>query len=95
MLQPEIHQFTSQLLPLLLEYLGHVTSGDALSRHGEANVSLTRTFYALEKFCESLGEYHYKVEYTVICFMQARMSFLTCPPLWRGSLSSIVMPLLL
>ncbi|XP_065913448.1 importin-4-like [Dysidea avara] len=54
-LQPEIHQFTSQLLPLLLEYLGHVTSGDALGRHGEANVSLTRTFYALEKFCESLG----------------------------------------
>jgi len=65
-LQPEVHQFTSQLLPLLLEYLGHVTSGDALGRHGEANVSLTRTFYALEKFCESLGEHMLLVKYILV-----------------------------
>ena len=55
-LQPDINQFSSQLLPSLLDYLAHVTSGDAIRAQGEANVSLTRTFYALEKFCESLGE---------------------------------------
>lgn len=53
-LQPDINQFSSQLLPSLLDYLAHVTSGDAIRGQGKANVSLTRTFYALEKFCESL-----------------------------------------
>lgn len=55
-LQPDINQFSSQLLPLLLDYLAHVTSGDTTRGHGKANVSLTRTFYALEKLCESLGK---------------------------------------
>lgn len=55
-LQPDINQFSSQLLPSLLDYLAHVTSGDAIRGQGKANVSLTRTFYALEKFCESLGK---------------------------------------
>jgi len=55
-MQPDINQFSSQLLPLLLDYLAHVTSGDVIRGDGMANVSLTRTFYALEKFCESLGK---------------------------------------
>ena len=55
-LQPDINQFSSQLLPSLLDYLAHVTSCDTVKEQGEAKVSLTRTFYALEKFCESLGK---------------------------------------
>lgn len=59
--QPDINQFASQLLPLLLDYLAHVTSGDVIRGDIEAKVSLTRTFYALEKFCESLGKHKHVV----------------------------------
>ena len=44
-----------------------MTSGDAIREDGEENVSLTRTFYALEKFCESLGKHAIRFVYTIVC----------------------------
>lgn len=49
-LQPDITQFSSELLPALFQFLEQ-----ALSTSGCDKTSLTKTFYALETFCEHLG----------------------------------------
>lgn len=48
--QPEITSFASGLLPLLFQYLGKA------SQEAEKNPKgLTKSYYALETFCENLG----------------------------------------
>ncbi|XP_046842759.1 importin-4-like isoform X2 [Xenia sp. Carnegie-2017] len=48
-LQPDISKFSSSILPLLFNYLGEIK--------GKCDApGVTRTFYALETFCENLGE---------------------------------------
>lgn len=50
-LQPDISQFSSHILPLLFDYLGQTVD------NGKGDPSgVTRTYYALETFCENLGE---------------------------------------
>lgn len=52
-LQPEISQFAPNLLPVLCEYLSQTCQ---LLQQGEKDPpSLSKTFYALESFCENLG----------------------------------------
>lgn len=49
-LQPEITTFASELLPLLFQYLSKA------SQEAEKNPrGLTKSYYALETFCENLG----------------------------------------
>ena len=49
--QPDISQFSSHILPLLFNYLGQAVDS------GEGDPSgITRTYYALETFCENLGK---------------------------------------
>lgn len=48
-LQPDISRYSADILPLLFERL--VNSSDG----GKTSVSITRTYYALETFCENLG----------------------------------------
>ncbi|KAK2578828.1 hypothetical protein KPH14_002445 [Odynerus spinipes] len=53
-LQPDISQYSSELLPVLFEYLGQVCT---LIRHEKKEPpSIDRMFYALEMFCENLNE---------------------------------------
>ncbi|XP_019849477.1 PREDICTED: importin-4-like [Amphimedon queenslandica] len=49
-LQPDISQFSSELLPALFQLLDHT-----LSSSGTNQPSVTRIFYAVETFCENLG----------------------------------------
>ncbi|XP_022799795.1 importin-4-like [Stylophora pistillata] len=50
-LQPDISKYSADILPLLFERLVN-TSADS----GQASPSISRTYYALETFCENLGE---------------------------------------
>ncbi|XP_033755786.1 importin-4-like [Pecten maximus] len=50
-LQPDISKFASELLPLLFEYLGRATKEADKNPKG-----LTKSYYALEMFCENLGK---------------------------------------
>ncbi|XP_068697755.1 importin-4-like isoform X2 [Montipora foliosa] len=49
-LQPDISKYSADILPLLFERL--VNCSDS----GKSSASITRTYYALETFCENLGE---------------------------------------
>lgn len=53
-LQPDISQYSSELLPVLFEYLGQVCT--QIEREKRAHPSTDRVFYALEMFCENLNE---------------------------------------
>ena len=48
--QPDISKYSADILPLLFERLV-VNSSDS----GKSSASITRTYYALETFCENLG----------------------------------------
>ena len=48
-LQPDISKYSADILPLLFERL--VNTSDS----GKSSASVTRTYYALETFCENLG----------------------------------------
>nr|XP_058944233.1 importin-4-like [Pocillopora verrucosa] len=50
-LQPDISKYSADILPLLFERLVN-TSAES----GQASPSISRTYYALETFCENLGE---------------------------------------
>lgn len=50
-LQPDISQYASELLPLLLDQLGRLAGST-----GEPPGRVDRMFYALEMFCENLGD---------------------------------------
>ena len=47
--QPDISKFAAEILPLLFDYLGQA-SGNA------DPPGISRTYYALETFCENLGQ---------------------------------------
>ena len=47
--QPDISKYSADILPLLFERL--VNSSES----GKSSASITRTYYALETFCENLG----------------------------------------
>ena len=49
-LQPDISKYASEILPLLFQYLLHVSQDAEKNPKG-----LTRSYYALEMFCENLG----------------------------------------
>ncbi|KAJ7385022.1 Importin 4 [Desmophyllum pertusum] len=49
-LQPDISKYSADILPLLFERLVNT------SESGQSLASVTRTYYALETFCENLGE---------------------------------------
>lgn len=49
--QPEISQYSADLLPILFQFVDHAL----VSSHEESS-SLTKIFYALETFCEQLGQ---------------------------------------
>ncbi|XP_015772090.1 PREDICTED: importin-4-like, partial [Acropora digitifera] len=49
-LQPDISKYSADILPLLFERLVNSSSS------GKSSASITRTYYALETFCENLGE---------------------------------------
>ncbi|KAG7189765.1 hypothetical protein KM043_017429 [Ampulex compressa] len=53
-LQPDISQYSSELLPVLFEYLGQVCSH--IRQEKREPPSVDRMFYALEMFCENLNE---------------------------------------
>lgn len=49
-LQPDISKYSADILPLLFERLVNSSSS------GKSSASITRTYYALETFCENLGK---------------------------------------
>lgn len=53
-LQPDISQYSSELLPVLFEYLGQVCI--LIRQEKKEPPSIDRMFYALEMFCENLNE---------------------------------------
>ncbi|XP_066592125.1 importin-4-like [Prorops nasuta] len=53
-LQPEISQYSSELLPVLFEYLGRICNH--ITQEKKEPPSVDRMFYALEIFCENLNE---------------------------------------
>ncbi|XP_063239917.1 importin-4-like [Bacillus rossius redtenbacheri] len=53
-LQPDISQFASELLPVLFDYLDQLCS--QLQKSGKEPAGADRMFYALEMFCENLGD---------------------------------------
>lgn len=53
-LQPEISQYSSELLPVLFEYLGQVCT--YIKQGKKEPHAVGRMFYALEMFCENLHE---------------------------------------
>ncbi|XP_067002902.2 importin-4 [Anabrus simplex] len=53
-LQPDISRYASELLPVLFEYLAQLCS--QLQQNGKEPPGLDRMFYALEMFCENLGD---------------------------------------
>ncbi|XP_012138134.1 importin-4 isoform X2 [Megachile rotundata] len=53
-LQPDISQYSSELLPVLFEYLGQICAH--IRQEKKEPPSVDRMFYALEKFCENLNE---------------------------------------
>ena len=48
-LQPDISKYSADILPLLFERLVYTSDS------GKSSASITRTYYALETFCENLG----------------------------------------
>ena len=50
-LQPDISKYASEILPLLFQYLLQVSQDAEKNPKG-----LTRSYYALEMFCENLGK---------------------------------------
>ena len=48
--QPDISKYASEILPLLFQYLLQVSQDP--EKHSKG---LTRSYYALEMFCENLG----------------------------------------
>ncbi|KAJ8865995.1 hypothetical protein PR048_033519 [Dryococelus australis] len=53
-LQPDISQYASELLPVLFDYLNQLCS--QLQKNGKEPAGADRMFYALEMFCENLGD---------------------------------------
>ncbi|CAG2058168.1 unnamed protein product [Timema podura] len=53
-LQPEISHYASELLPVLFDYLSQLCS--QLQNNGKEPPGVDRMFYALEMFCENLGD---------------------------------------
>ncbi|KAI4495616.1 hypothetical protein M0802_008451 [Mischocyttarus mexicanus] len=53
-LQPDISQYSYELLPVLFEYLGQVCT--LIRQEKKEPPSIDRMFYALEMFCENLNE---------------------------------------
>ncbi|XP_014603697.1 PREDICTED: importin-4-like isoform X1 [Polistes canadensis] len=53
-LQPDISQYSYELLPVLFEYLGQVCT--LIRQEKKEPSSIERMFYALEMFCENLNE---------------------------------------
>lgn len=53
-LQPEISEYSCQLLPVLFEYLSQICS--YIKQENKEPPSINRMFYALEVFCENLNE---------------------------------------
>lgn len=49
--QPEISEYSEQLLPVLLQHLGKLAGST-----GEPPGGVDRMFYALEMFCENLND---------------------------------------
>nr|CAD7413427.1 unnamed protein product [Timema cristinae] len=52
--QPEISHYASELLPVLFDYLSQLCS--QLQNNGKEPPGVDRMFYALEMFCENLGD---------------------------------------
>ena len=50
-LQPDISKYHADLLPLLFDYLGKASQTAEEKPRG-----ITKTYYALEMFCENLGK---------------------------------------
>ena len=48
--QPDISKYSADILPLLFEKLVNTSAS------GQTSASITRTYYALETFCENLGK---------------------------------------
>ncbi|XP_031846773.1 importin-4 [Nomia melanderi] len=53
-LQPDISKYSSELLPVLFEYLGQICAH--IKQEKKAPPSVGRMFYALDMFCENLNE---------------------------------------
>ncbi|KOC63425.1 Importin-4 [Habropoda laboriosa] len=53
-LQPDISHYSSELLPVLFEYLGQICAH--IKQEKKEPPSVDRMFYALEMFCENLNE---------------------------------------
>nr|XP_033340225.1 importin-4-like [Megalopta genalis] len=53
-LQPDISKYSSELLPVLFEYLGQICAH--IKQEKKAPPSVDRMFYALDMFCENLNE---------------------------------------
>ncbi|XP_071878378.1 importin-4 [Bombus fervidus] len=53
-LQPNISQYSSELLPVLFEYLGQICAH--IKQEKKEPPSVDRMFYALEMFCENLND---------------------------------------
>ena len=49
--QPDISKYSNELLPLLFGYLSEATREAAMDPR-----SVTKSYYALEMFCENLGK---------------------------------------
>ncbi|EEB17594.1 Importin-4, putative [Pediculus humanus corporis] len=53
-LQPEISDYASELMPILLEYLSQLCN--QLLKNGKPSPGIGKMFYALEMFCQNLEE---------------------------------------
>jgi hypothetical protein len=53
-LQPDISLYASQILPVLFDYLARLCAQP--QEKGKDPMCLDRIFYALEMFCENLGD---------------------------------------
>lgn len=73
-LQPEIGKYAGEVLPILLGHLGH--TAEQMAQTGKDPPTLTKTFYALETFCENLEE---ELVTYLPAVMERVLLFLTAP----------------
>ncbi|KAK8769928.1 hypothetical protein V5799_013607 [Amblyomma americanum] len=73
-LQPEIGKYANEILPILLNHLGQ--TAEQMAQTGKDPPNLSKTFYALETFCENLeGE----LVFYLPAVMERVLVFLTAP----------------
>ena len=75
--QPDISKFAAEILPLLFDYLGQAS--------GKADPpGISRTYYALETFCENLGQcFNFKHRRTGLEILGGRTR--SCPHRVQGA----------